>query len=247
MDTGFATGINAVFLSAAGTGGAAGYQSGQEKAHQTNDYDDADGAVFHQHDEAFVGLLMGRIIVAVSGRVGHFVMLCHRCPRECPLLACNYRNPTARATAMLRVVRRLSTFLLAGLTRPIVPDPAGEAFLADFAGRKGEDDGGGAFGWDQKIYIVEAQKYDERTEGRTLVAVDKRMIPGNAEGIRCRKRGKVSFAIGKFVDGTAQRRFQHALVTNAVRSSEQSKLFGVEINQDLHVQPDRLVHFARAL
>jgi hypothetical protein len=47
MDTGFATGINAVFLSAAGTGGAAGYQSGQEKAHQTNDYDDADGAVFH--------------------------------------------------------------------------------------------------------------------------------------------------------------------------------------------------------
>jgi hypothetical protein len=24
-------------------------------------------------------------------------------------------------------------------------------------------------------------------------------------------------------------------------------LLGVEINQDLHVQPDRLVHFARAL
>ena len=73
------------------------------------------------------------------------------------------------------------------------------------------------------------------------------MVSGNAEGIRRRQRSKVSFAIGEFVDGTAQRGFQHALVTNTVRSSEQRKLLGVEINQDLHVQPDRLVHFARAL
>ena len=99
----------------------------------------------------------------------------------------------------------------------------------------------------QKIDVVQTQKYDERTEGCALVAIDKRMVSRNAEGIRCRKRRKVSFAIGEFVDGTAQRKFQHTLVTNAVRSSEQRKLLGVEIDQDLHVQPDRLVHFARAL
>src|SRR6266850_6433524 len=189
MDTGFATGINAVFLSAAGTGGAAGYQSGQEKAHQTNDYDDADGAVFHQHDEAFVGLLMGRIIVAVSGRVGHFVMLCHRSPRS--MLASRVQLPQSvrESNGGGRFVVHERCPLLAGFRRPVVPYPARQAFLADFAGGEGEDDSGGAFGWHQKIYIVEAQKYDERTEGRTLVAVDKRMIPGNAEGIRCRKRG----------------------------------------------------------
>src|SRR5882724_4267878 len=57
-------------------------RSGQENRHQGHDQDDGAGAVFHQHDEPFIGLLMGRIIVAVRGRVGHFVMLCHRSPQS---------------------------------------------------------------------------------------------------------------------------------------------------------------------
>src|SRR6201999_3777708 len=47
---------------------------GQENRHQGNDQNDAAGAVLHQLDEAFIGLLMRGIIVAVSGRVSHFVM-----------------------------------------------------------------------------------------------------------------------------------------------------------------------------
>ena len=42
----------------------------------------------------------------------------------------------------------------------------------------------------------ETQKHDHRTEGCAFVAVDERMVPRNAEGIRRRKRSKVSFAIG---------------------------------------------------
>src|SRR5664279_1585742 len=49
-------------------------RSGQEEPHHGDDEDDGESAVFHQHDEALIGLLMGRIIVAVGGRVGHFVM-----------------------------------------------------------------------------------------------------------------------------------------------------------------------------
>src|ERR1700759_5100028 len=56
-------------------------RSGQEDRHHGHDEDDGCGAVFHQHDEALIGLLMRRIIVAVGGRVGHFVMLCHCCLR----------------------------------------------------------------------------------------------------------------------------------------------------------------------
>src|SRR3981081_2756400 len=82
MDTGFATGMGAVLPMAPPGGGANGRRAGQENLHHGDDEDDGGSAVFHQHDEAFVGLLMGRIIVAVSVRVGHFVMLCHRSPRS---------------------------------------------------------------------------------------------------------------------------------------------------------------------
>src|SRR5512141_401663 len=78
IDTGFATGAISSRRRAAARSPR---RSGQEDRHHGDDEDDGGGAVFHQHDEAFIGLLVRRIIVAVSGRVGHFVMLCHRCPR----------------------------------------------------------------------------------------------------------------------------------------------------------------------
>ena len=62
--------------------GATGETSGQENRHQGEDDGDGGGAVFHQLDEALIGLLMRLIIIAVSGRVRHFVMLCHRSPQS---------------------------------------------------------------------------------------------------------------------------------------------------------------------
>src|SRR3979490_2602173 len=82
MDTGLRPECVQFFKKRAVYRGATGDASGQENRHHGDDEDDGGSAVFHQHDEAFVGLLMGRIIVAVSVRVGHFVMLCHRSPRS---------------------------------------------------------------------------------------------------------------------------------------------------------------------
>src|SRR5256884_1978267 len=81
-------------------GGAGSNASGQEVAHQGDDDHDGGRAVFDQHDEPFIGLLMGHIVVAVSGRVRHFVMVCHRYPQsKSAFLACNYRKALGRATA----------------------------------------------------------------------------------------------------------------------------------------------------
>ena len=47
----------------------------------------------------------------------------------------------------------------------------------------------------QKIDTVQAKETIIAPKASALVAVDKRMVAGNAEGIRCRKRGKVRFAV----------------------------------------------------
>src|SRR4051812_31776166 len=87
-------------VAAAGAGGAGRDASGQEVAHQGDDEHHSGGAVFDQHDEPLIGLLMGHVVVAVSGRVGHFVMVCHRYPQsKSALLGCNYRKAFGRATA----------------------------------------------------------------------------------------------------------------------------------------------------
>src|SRR6185295_5145939 len=51
---------------------------GQENRHQGNDQNDAAGAVLHQLDKTFIGLLMRGVIVAVGGGVGNFIMLSHQ-------------------------------------------------------------------------------------------------------------------------------------------------------------------------
>src|SRR3984885_13062457 len=73
---------------------------GQEKRHQGNDQDDAAGAVLHQLDEAFIGLLMRGVIVAVSGGGGNFVMLTHQSlQRGLQQSPWNQPNRDGRATA----------------------------------------------------------------------------------------------------------------------------------------------------
>src|SRR3954454_16217484 len=53
-------------------------RSGQENRHQGNDQDDAAGAVLHQLDKTFIGLLMRGVIVAVGGGIGNLIMLGHQ-------------------------------------------------------------------------------------------------------------------------------------------------------------------------
>src|SRR3954447_17904156 len=63
-------------------GGPTNDRSSQKIRHHGENDDDSSRAIFHQHDEAFVGLLMSRIIVALGRRVGHLVMLRHQCLRS---------------------------------------------------------------------------------------------------------------------------------------------------------------------
>ena len=51
-------------------------------------------------------------------------------------------------------------------------------------------------GSDEKIYVVEAKKDDHCVEGGALVAVDERMVAGNAKRIGSCKRSQISFAVG---------------------------------------------------
>jgi len=63
------------------SGGADVDASSQKNRHHGEDKDNAGGAEFHELDETLIGLLMVNVVVAVSGRVGHFAMFCHRSPR----------------------------------------------------------------------------------------------------------------------------------------------------------------------
>ena len=73
------------------------------------------------------------------------------------------------------------------------------------------------------------------------------MIARNAKSIRCRKDGKIDFAISEFIDRPCQCGFEKSYVANAVGAAEKSKLLGVEIKDDANVEPFRLAHLASAL
>jgi len=49
---------------------------------------------------------------------------------------------------------------------------------------------GGAFWGYQEIDVVETEKHEHCAESSALVAINKRMVSGNAEGIRGRQGGK---------------------------------------------------------
>src|SRR6185437_11909567 len=67
---------------AVGNGGATGGRSGEENRHQDEDDDNGARAIFDELDETFIGLLVGDVVVAVRGRVGHFAMVCHWGPQS---------------------------------------------------------------------------------------------------------------------------------------------------------------------
>src|SRR4051794_21483906 len=113
--------------------------SGQENRHQGNDQNDTAGAVLHQLDEAFIGLLMRGVIVAVGGGVGNFVMLSHQSlQRVLQAIALELTQSGWESNGSGAVVSRLR-LLFPKVGWPIIPDPAGQAFFADFARSEGED------------------------------------------------------------------------------------------------------------
>src|SRR6476659_4429814 len=69
--------------------------------------------------------------------------------------------------------------------RPIIPDPAGQAFLADLACGEGEDDGRGVRRVGRKGYVVAAQEDNHGVERNTLVAIHEGMVTGQTERIGC--------------------------------------------------------------
>src|SRR3954454_8144395 len=65
-------------VSGCAVSGASDKQSGQENRHQREDQNHAAGAVFHELDEPFIGLLVRGVVIALGGRVSHFSMISHQ-------------------------------------------------------------------------------------------------------------------------------------------------------------------------
>src|SRR6266849_8399477 len=107
---------------------------------------------------------------------------------------------------------------------PVVADPTGKALLAHFAGSEGQHDGGGGLGRRREINAIEPKKNDQRCERGPLIAIDERMILGNAEGIGSGKRSEIGFAVSEFVDRPRQGGFEKPRIAHAVRSAEQREL-----------------------
>ena len=73
------------------------------------------------------------------------------------------------------------------------------------------------------------------------------MIARNAEPVRRGEHTEVGFTIREFVDWSRQRGFEQAQIADAIWPAEESELLGVEIKNEVNVEPSRLVHFASAL
>ena len=73
------------------------------------------------------------------------------------------------------------------------------------------------------------------------------MIARDAEPIGRSESGKIGFAVSEFINRPCQCRFQKPDIADAVRAAEKRKLLGVEVKNEVDVEPSRLVHFARAL
>jgi hypothetical protein len=74
--------------------------------------------------------------------------------------------------------------------------------------------GGLGLGCRQPV-AVQAQEQTDGQEGGALVAIDERVVLGQAEGIAGGQIGEVRFAIGSEVGGSRHRRFEQAFVADA--------------------------------
>jgi len=73
------------------------------------------------------------------------------------------------------------------------------------------------------------------------------MIARNTESIGCSQCSQIGFPVSEFVDWSRQCGLEKANIADAVDAAEKSKLLGVEIKDDLNIEPFRSDHFASAL
>src|SRR6266436_2180629 len=165
-----------------------------------------------------------------------------------PVISCvlrwNYRNPRERATATGLLCTSCDCEGLAGRRRPIVPDPAGQAFLADLAGGKREDDGRGVRGIGLESNSIFVEEYCHCHEGDALIAIDEGVIFREPKGIGSRKFSHLRLFVPPFIDRTLKRRPQHAFITQARSSAEAAQLAAMDCDGLLVSDPERLVRLA---
>jgi len=129
----------------------------------------------------------------------------------------------------------------------MIGKPTRQHILGDFAGGKSKHDRGCGFLAGVKVDAVKPEKHDHRSQRRALVAVDEGMIARDAEPVCRRKDGESGFAIREFMNRPCQRGFEQTDIADAVDAAEKRKLLGVEIKNEIDVEPSRLAHFASAL
>lgn len=123
----------------------------------------------------------------------------------------------------------------------------GQRVLRDFPRGKAQDDCCRGLRRSIKIEAVKSKKYDHRGEGSPLVAVNEWVIARNAKSVGGREDGKIGLAVSELIDRSRQGQLEKSDIPDAIGAAEQSKLLGVEIEDDASVEPFRLTHFARAL
>lgn len=73
------------------------------------------------------------------------------------------------------------------------------------------------------------------------------MILGDAKRISSREGREIAFFVGKPVSWSTQRGFNQVPIADTVSSAKQGKLLGMNIKNDIDVEPFRLAHSASAL
>src|SRR5258708_31834390 len=97
------------------------------------------------------------------------------------------------------------SWLATRYARQIVRNPSRETVFTDLAGSHAENDRGCCFRRYVEINAVEAKEHDDRCKRRSLIAVDKGVIPRNAERICGCERRETGFAVREFVERPSQR------------------------------------------
>src|SRR6185312_9828878 len=153
------------------------------------------------------------------------------------------RAITANEGALQRRAGKCPSFI-GSFGRPIVPDPADEAFLADFTGGKSKNDRRCLRGIRGEHNAVPAQEHHHRHEGDTLVAVDEGVILSESKRIGGRQLGQRRLLISPLVDRALQRRSQHAFIAQSRSTAKTAELAAMDCNGLLVGNPDRLMQLA---
>jgi hypothetical protein len=88
----------------------------------------------------------------------------------------------------------------------VLLNPPCEIGFCDLASGQAKDHGSCHFRAGRKFYSIKTKKHDDRGECRSLVAIDKGMIPRNPKCIGCRQHRQSGFTIPEFIKRPTQSR-----------------------------------------